>query len=90
MLRKILCCCGHGLGSSSLIEMVVQEALGELNATEIEVGHVALADLSFETCDLIICAKDLEDECRQYFPTLALVNLMDTAEIKNHLRPLVS
>lgn len=87
MVRKILCCCGHGLGSSSLIEMVVTEALSDLKATEIEVGHVALADLSFEECDLIICAKDLEEECRQYFPTIALVNLMDTEEMKNRLRP---
>ncbi|MEZ1969211.1 PTS lactose transporter subunit IIB, partial [Staphylococcus aureus] len=37
---KILVVCGHGLGSSFIVEMNAQEALRQLNApSDIEVEH---------------------------------------------------
>ncbi len=52
---KILVVCGHGLGSSFMVEMNAQEALRQLNApSNIEVEHSDIMTASPEMADSLL------------------------------------
>ena len=38
-IKKIMCCCGSGLGSSMLVRMNVEKVLNKLGKSGIEVTH---------------------------------------------------
>ena len=79
---KILVVCGHGLGSSFMVEMNAQEALRQLNApSDIEVEH---SD-SPEMADLFICGRDLAENAERLGDVLVLDNILDKAELQQKL-----
>ena len=41
--KKIMCCCGSGLGSSMLVRMNVEKVLNKLGKSGIEVTHCSLS-----------------------------------------------
>ena len=45
-IKKIMCCCGSGLGSSLMIRLNVEKVLKKLGVTGIEVLHSSLSDAS--------------------------------------------
>ena len=75
---KILVVCGHGLGSSFMVEMNVQEVLKNLNIEqEIEVEHSDIMTASPEMADLFICGRDLEENAARLGEVLILDNILD-------------
>lgn len=60
---KILAVCGHGLGSSFMLERNIKNALKTLNK-EAEVDHVDVASVTDKSADLFIVGKDLEPSLR--------------------------
>ena len=77
---KILVVCGHGLGSSFMVEMNAQEALKQLNAPEdIKVEH------SDVMTDLFICGRDLEENTKNLGDVLVLDNILDKDELQSKL-----
>lgn len=83
---KILVVCGHGLGSSFMVEMNAQEALKNLNVpSEIEVEHSDIMTASPEMADLFICGKDLEENAERLGDVLVLDNILDKQELENKL-----
>lgn len=85
---KILVVCGHGLGSSFMVEMNAQEALRQLNApSDIEVEHsdIIIMTASPEMADLFICGRDLAENAERLGDVLVLDNILDKAELQQKL-----
>lgn len=83
---NILVVCGHGLGSSFMVEMNAQEALKNLNApSEINVEHSDIMTASPEMADLFICGKDLEENAQRLGDVLILNNILDKDELQQKL-----
>lgn len=83
---KILIVCGHGLGSSFMVEMNVQEVLKNLNIEqEIEVEHSDIMTASPEMADLFICGRDLEENAARLGEVLILDNILDKQELEEKL-----
>lgn len=84
-MRKIVCICGSGLGSSFLVEMNVQAVLKDLGLPEIEVEHTDLGSAWPGIADLIVCGMDLYDNLERFGDTMGLMNIMDKVELKTKL-----
>lgn len=83
---KILVVCGHGLGSSFMVEMNAQETLRQLNApSDIEVEHSDIMTASPEMADLFICGRDLAENAERLGDVLVLDNILDKAELQQKL-----
>jgi PTS system ascorbate-specific IIB component len=86
MKMKILVVCGHGLGSSFMVEMNAQEALKQLNAPEdIKVEHSDVMTASPDMADLFICGRDLEENTKNLGDVLVLDNILDKDELQSKL-----
>ncbi len=83
-MRKIVCICGSGLGSSFLVEMNVKTILKDLGL-DLEVEHTDLGSAWPGVADLIICGSDLYDNCKRFGDTMPLQNIMDKNELKEKL-----
>ncbi|ALN77448.1 PTS sugar transporter subunit IIB [Staphylococcus agnetis] len=83
---KILVVCGHGLGSSFMVEMNVQEVLKMLNVeSTIDVEHSDIMTASPEMADLFICGRDLEENAARLGDVLILDNILDKQELEDKL-----
>jgi len=85
-VKKIMCCCGQGLGSSFMVEMNVQNVLKEMNMDHIEVGHASTSDVYDGMADLYIVGEDLYDSMKQYGEVLTLKNLVSKDEVEEKLK----
>ena len=81
-MRKIVCICGSGLGSSFLVEMNVKVVLKELGLEDIEVEHTDLGSAWPGIADVIVCGSDLYDNLQRFGDTIALKNIMDKDELR--------
>lgn len=83
---KILVVCGHGLGSSFMVEMNVQEVLKTLNVeSTVDVEHSDIMTASPEMADLFVCGRDLEENAARLGEVLILDNILDKQELENKL-----
>lgn len=85
MLRKIMCCCGVGLGSSFLVEMNVQKTLKKFGIQDVEVVHTCLSDAYKGAADLFIVGADLESQLRDVGDTILLKNIISLPELEEKL-----
>ncbi|CCI59162.1 PTS family porter component IIB [Staphylococcus equorum subsp. equorum Mu2] len=91
MKMKILVVCGHGLGSSFMVEMNAQEALKNLNApSDIKVEHSDVMSASPDMADLFICGRDLEENTKHLGDVIVLDNILDKEELQNKLNEKLS
>ncbi|NDL67843.1 PTS ascorbate transporter subunit IIC [Clostridiales bacterium F-3ap] len=67
--------CGSGLGSSFMVEMNIKTALKDLGVQDVEVEHVDLGSGYPGIADLIVCGKDLEDNCSRFGNVLGFLIL---------------
>lgn len=56
---KILAVCGHGLGSSFMVERNIKEVLKKLSI-DADVSHVDLASVADNQADVFVVGRDLE------------------------------
>ncbi len=89
-MRKIVAVCGMGFGSSFIVDMNIKKVLKELGVTSIEVDHMDLGSAYPGVADLIICGKDLEDNCKRFGEVMALSNLLDKNELLEKLKKVLS
>ncbi|EGQ3428789.1 PTS sugar transporter subunit IIB [Staphylococcus pseudintermedius] len=83
---KILVVCGHGLGSSFMVEMNVQEVLKQLTLKDaVDDEHSDIMSASPEMADLFICGRDLEENAARLGDVLILDNILDKAELEGKL-----
>ncbi len=85
-IKKIMCCCGSGLGSSMLVHMNVEKVLKNLGKTGIEVSHSSLSDASETSADLFIVGKDLAAFVGHLPRKIVLDNMMDINELQTKLK----
>ncbi|MDG5479656.1 PTS sugar transporter subunit IIB [Staphylococcus xylosus] len=88
---KILVVCGHGLGSSFMVEMNAQEALKNINASsDIKVEHSDVMSASLDMADLFICGRDLEENTKNLGDVIVLDNILDKEELQQKLKDKLS
>lgn len=87
-IRKIMCACGSGLGSSLIVHMNTEEVVKKLGHSEIEVDHTTISDINPTAADLFVVGADLGDfianipEGRK----VVLSNILDKAELEEKLK----
>jgi len=84
-VKKILCACGSGLGSSFLVEMNVEKVLKKLGLHDIEVTHSAATDVHKGVADLFVIGKDMYDICSPYGDCIVLEKIISLPELETKL-----
>ncbi len=85
-IKKIMCFCGSGLGSSFVVEMNVKKALKALGVDGIEVMHSTLDDVLPGAADLFICGDDLAPHAAKAGKYFTLKNLVGLKEVQEKLK----
>lgn len=87
-IRKIMCACGSGLGSSLLVEMNIQDVLANLGISGVEVSHSTTSDVQPGVADLFVVGRDLADFLREIDDDqkVILTNIVDKGELEEKLR----
>lgn len=85
-MKKILCFCGSGLGTSFVMEMNTKKALKALNVTDVEVVHSTIDDVRPGAADLFICGADLAPIGEKAGKTIGLNNMVSMKELTDKLK----
>ena len=85
-IKKILCFCGSGLGTSFVMEMNVKKVLTKLGLTDIEVEHSTIDDVMPGAADLFICGADLLPNALKVGNAIGLANMVSMAELEEKLK----
>ncbi len=84
-IKKIMCCCGSGLGSSLMIRLNVEKVLKNIGRTDIEILHSSLSDASANAADLFVVGGDLENFTHNFPKVILLSNIMSIQELTEKL-----
>ncbi len=87
---KILAVCSSGLGSSFMLEMNIQEALGELGVTGITVEHSDLSSVTQDAADIFVMARDIAEGALGLEDMIVLNSIIDKNELKEKLQQKLS
>jgi len=85
-IKKIMCFCGSGLGSSFIIEMNVKKALTNIGVTGVEVDHSTVDDVLPGAADLFVCGVDLLPNAERAGRAIGLNNLVSMEELESKLK----
>lgn len=87
-IKKIMCACGSGLGSSLMVQMNIDDVLAEFGRSDISVDHTTISDVQPGAADLFVIGRDLEsfisgipEEQR-----IVLTNIVDKDELRAKLQ----
>lgn len=82
---KIIAVCGHGIGSSFMMEMNIKKALAKIGI-EAEVGHTDLASVIPSDADVFVMAKDIASSSNLDEDKIIVVkNIMSVSEFEEKL-----
>ena len=84
-IRRIMCCCGKGVGTSLLMQMTIEEALEILGLSEIEVLFGSLSEVSEDRADLFVVSEEVLNTLGD-LPAIGLENLMDADQAAEKLK----
>lgn len=79
---KILTVCGSGLGTSFMVEMNINQILGELGATGVEVDHSDLSSAQPGDADVYFLAKDIAEGGAHLGEVIVLESIIDMDELR--------
>jgi PTS system ascorbate-specific IIB component len=85
-IKKVLCFCGSGLGTSFIMEMNVKKALENLGITGVEVEHSTIDDVMPGAADLYVCSAELVARAEQAGKAIGLQNMMSIEEAEEKLK----
>lgn len=86
MIRKIMCFCGSGLGTSFVMEMNAKKALKKMGIDNVEVIHSTIDDVMEGAADLFICSADLVKNAEKTgAKVIGLTNMVAMKEISAKL-----
>ncbi|WP_227394955.1 PTS sugar transporter subunit IIB [Jeotgalibacillus aurantiacus] len=83
---KILAVCSSGLGTSFMVEMNINQVLGELGITGVEVNHSDLSSASPGDADVYFLAKDIAEGGAHLGEVVVLDNIIDMDELRDKVR----
>lgn len=81
---KVMVVCGHGLGTSLIMEMAVKKIFGELGVSA-EVDHEDLGSAKGSAADMYIGTKDIAQQLEAQGVSgkiVALKNMVDKVDMK--------
>ena len=82
---KIMAVCGHGIGSSFMMEMNIKKALKKLGV-EAEVNHTDLASVTVNDADIFIMARDIaESSSVPADRVIVMKNIVSVAEFEEKI-----
>ncbi|OOF60123.1 PTS sugar transporter subunit IIB [Rodentibacter myodis] len=82
---KIMAVCGHGIGSSFMMEMNIKKALKKLDV-EAEVNHTDLASVTIDDADIFVMARDIAQSSSIPAERVIVVkNIVSVAEFEEKL-----
>lgn len=86
-IKKIMCACGSGLGSSLIVHMNTEEVVKKLGFNDIEVDHTTISDINPMAADLFVVGNDLRDFVTNVpeEKKVVLTNILDKAELEAKL-----
>lgn len=83
---KIMAVCGHGLGSSFMLEMNIKKALKQIGV-EADVEHADLSSATPDAADLFVVGKDLSSSITVSDDKKVVLNsIIDKKELEEKLR----
>ena len=85
MVKKIMCCCGQGLGSSLIIRMNVEKVLKKMGKGGIDVAHASLSDVNPSSADLFVVGADLAEFTHDFPHIVLLNNIVSAQELEEKL-----
>lgn len=85
-IKKILCFCGSGLGTSFMMEMNCKKALKNLGITGVEVDHTTIDDVVPGAADLFVCGADLLPKAESAGKAIGLANMVSMDEMTQKLK----
>lgn len=86
MIKKIMCFCGSGLGTSFVMEMNVKKALKNLGIEGVTVTHSTIDDVLPGAADLFVCSADLVSNAEKAGKAIGLSNMVAVNEIQEKLK----
>ncbi len=86
MIKKIMCFCGSGLGTSYIMEMNAKKALKNLGIDGVTVEHSTIDDVVPGAADLFICSADLVQNAEKAGRAIGLNNMVNVSEIQEKLK----
>ena len=86
---KILAVCGHGLGSSLMLSMNVQDVLKELGRTDIEVEHADFSSVAGTDANYIVCGRDIADAMAGKGNLIVLDSIISKKELKEKIEAIL-
>ncbi len=87
-VKKVMCACGSGIGSSLIVRMNAEAALKKMGRTDIEVFHSTTSDAQPGAADVFIVGKDLEEFVHSLKNIITLDNIASKDEVETKLRKL--
>ncbi|MDG2916243.1 PTS sugar transporter subunit IIB [Bisgaard Taxon 10/6] len=82
---KIMAVCGHGIGSSFMMDMNIKKVLKKLGV-DAEVEHTDLASVNANDADLFVMANDIADSSGlPKDKILVIKNIVGTKELEEKL-----
>lgn len=83
---KIMAVCGHGIGSSFMMEMNIKKVLAKLGV-EAEVEHTDLASVSPDDADIFVMGKDIASSATSLPQDRIVIvtNIVSASEFENKL-----
>lgn len=88
MIRKIMCCCGNGVGTSMMMQLTVEEALEILGREDIEVTFGPLAAAFPGAADLFVVSEEVLSSL-EGLPVAGLTDLLDAEDAAGKLKQFV-
>ncbi|MBE8953240.1 MAG: PTS sugar transporter subunit IIB [Quinella sp. 1Q7] len=85
-IKKILCFCGSGLGTSFMMEMNCKKALKQLGIKGVEVDHTTIDDIVPGAADLFVCGADLVEKAQAAGSAIGLKNILSAEEMTQKLK----
>ncbi|MDO5146833.1 MAG: PTS sugar transporter subunit IIB [Eubacteriales bacterium] len=85
-IKKIMCCCGSGLGSSLMVRINVEKVLKNLGVSGVTVEHSSLSDVSANSADLFVVGKDLETFTKSFPKVITLDNIVSIPELEEKMK----
>lgn len=87
-VRKIMCACGAGLGSSLMVHVNAAEILKKLGRGDIEVDHTTVNSIEPASADLFIVSDSLGEFASEVPDDrkIVLKSIVDKDELERKLR----
>lgn len=82
----IVCVCGLGMGSSLILKMTVDKAIGQLGIKDCEIEHWDAGTVDSKSADLIVTSEDFRDRFAERKNVVFVKNVVNTEEVKGVLK----